>query len=49
MLTGELPLGRFPTPSQRVKVDVSLDEVVLKTLEHDPNLRYQRASEINRK
>ena len=46
MLTGELPLGRFPTPSQRVKVDVSLDEVVLKTLEHDPNLRYQRASEI---
>lgn len=46
MLTGELPLGRFPTPSQRVKVDVSLDEVVLKTLEHDPNQRYQRASEI---
>ena len=46
MLTGELPLGRFPTPSQRVKVDVTLDEVVLKTLEHDPNLRYQRASEI---
>lgn len=46
MLTGELPLGRFPTPSQRVKVDVTLDEVVLKTLEHDPNRRYQRASEI---
>ncbi|MDG2125874.1 MAG: protein kinase [Verrucomicrobiales bacterium] len=46
MLTGELPLGRFPTPSQRVKVDVSLDEVVLKTLQHDPNLRFQRASEI---
>lgn len=46
MLTGELPLGRFPTPSQRVNVDVTLDEVVLKTLEHDPNRRYQRASEI---
>ena len=46
MLTGELPLGRFPNPSQRVKVDVTLDEVVLKTLEHDPNQRYQRASEI---
>jgi len=46
MLTGELPLGRFPSPSQRVKVDVTLDEVVLKTLEHDPNQRYQRASEI---
>lgn len=46
MLTGELPLGRFPSPSQRVKVGISLDEVVLKTLEHDPNRRYQRASEI---
>lgn len=46
MLTGELPLGRFENPSQRVKVDVALDEVVLKTLENDPNQRYQRASEI---
>ncbi len=46
MLTGELPLGRFENPSQRVKVDVALDEVVLKALENDPNQRYQRASEI---
>lgn len=29
MLTGELPLGRFDAPSQRVRIDVRLDEVVL--------------------
>ena len=36
MLTGELPLGRFPAPSQRVQVDVRFDEVVLKALEKEP-------------
>jgi len=46
MLTGELPLGRFPTPSQKVHVDVRLDEVVLKTLEKEPERRYQHASEV---
>jgi serine/threonine protein kinase len=44
MLTGELPIGRFPSPSQRVEVDVRLDEVVLKALEKEPSLRYQQAS-----
>jgi biopolymer transport protein ExbD/predicted Ser/Thr protein kinase len=44
MLTGELPLGRFPSPSQRVQVDVRFDEVVLKALEKEPEKRYQRAS-----
>jgi serine/threonine protein kinase len=44
MLTGELPLGRFPAPSQRVQVDVRLDEVVLKALEKEPDRRYQQAS-----
>src|SRR5881397_1015292 len=28
LLTGELPLGRFPPPSRKVEVDVRLDEVV---------------------
>ncbi len=28
MLTGELPMGRFPPPSRKVEVDVRLDEVV---------------------
>ncbi len=46
MLTGELPLGRFPLPSQKSHTDVRLDQVVLRALEKEPNRRYQRASEI---
>jgi serine/threonine protein kinase len=46
MLTGELPLGRFAPPSQKVEVDVRLDEVVLRTLEKEPKLRYQQASQV---
>jgi len=46
MLTGELPLGRFAPPSEKVAVDVRLDEVVLRTLEKEPQLRYQQASQV---
>ena len=46
MLTGELPLGRFAAPSQRVQVDVRLDEIVLHALEKEPGRRYQHASEV---
>ena len=46
MLTGELPLGRFAPPSKKVQVDVRLDEVVLRTLEKEPGLRYQQAGEV---
>ena len=47
MLTGELPLGRFGPPSSRkVEVDVRLDDVVLRALERDPELRYQHASQV---
>ncbi len=46
MLTGELPIGRFAPPSQKVQIDVRLDEVVLKTLENQPDLRYQHASDV---
>ncbi|MEM8681313.1 MAG: protein kinase [Planctomycetota bacterium] len=46
MLTGELPIGRFAAPSQKVKIDVRLDDVVLRTLEKEPQRRYQRASHI---
>jgi len=46
MLTGELPLGRFPPPSKKVEVDVRLDEIVLRTLEKEPDRRYQHASEV---
>ena len=46
MLTGELPIGRFAAPSAKVQIDVRLDDVVLRTLEKEPQLRYQRASQI---
>jgi len=46
MLTGQLPIGRFPPPSQKVHVDFRLDNVVLRSLEHEPERRYQHASEI---
>ena len=46
LLTGELPLGRFAPPSKKVEVNVSLDEVVLRSLEKEPVQRYQRASEV---
>jgi formylglycine-generating enzyme required for sulfatase activity/tRNA A-37 threonylcarbamoyl transferase component Bud32 len=46
MLTGELPVGKFEPPSKRVQVDVRLDEVVLHTLEKEPERRYQQASQV---
>jgi hypothetical protein len=48
MLTGEIPAGRFDPPSQRVKVDVRLDEVVLRALDGQPDRRYQSASDIRK-
>lgn len=46
MLTGELPLGRFQAPSEKVQVDVRLDKIVLRALEKEPERRYQQASEF---
>ena len=46
LLTGELPLGRFAVPSQRVQVDVRLDDVVLRALEKEPARRYQQVSQV---
>jgi hypothetical protein len=46
MLTGELPIGRFQPPSQKVQLDVRIDHVVLRALEKEPDRRYQRASEV---
>lgn len=44
LLTGELPVGRFAAPSKKVEIDVRLDDVVVKTLEKEPELRYQHVS-----
>jgi serine/threonine protein kinase len=46
MLTGGLPLGRFEPPSQKAKLSRRLDPVVLKSLEKDPALRYQSATQL---
>ena len=46
MLTGELPKDRFVPPSQKVQIDVRLDEVVLRAMEKEPQRRYQQASEV---
>jgi serine/threonine protein kinase len=46
MLTQELPLGRFAPPSHKVVVDVRLDEVVLRALQKEPELRYQQARQV---
>lgn len=46
LLTGELPLGRFAPPSQKYALDIRLDEVVLRSLEKEPDRRYQQASQI---
>jgi predicted Ser/Thr protein kinase len=46
MLTGQLPVGRFPMPSEKAGTDAFLDEVVLHALEREPERRYQHASDV---
>ncbi|MEP6671159.1 MAG: SUMF1/EgtB/PvdO family nonheme iron enzyme [Chthoniobacter sp.] len=46
MLTGRTPRGVFDPPSRKVRVDVRIDEVVLKALQSEPERRYQKASEM---
>ena len=46
MLTGELPRGSFPAPSRKVAVDSRIDEIVLRTLERERDLRQQSADEV---
>jgi len=46
MLTGELPIGSFPPPSDKAGVDARLDRVVLRALERERDRRWQHASEL---
>ena len=46
MLTGELPSAKLEPPSKKVRIDVRLDEVVLRALEKQPERRYQQASAL---
>ena len=46
MLTGELPAGPFELPSRKVQIDVRLDEIVLRALNREPELRFQKAGHL---
>ena len=46
MLTGELPIGRFAPPSKKTSMDERVDEIVLKALARERELRQQSASEV---
>jgi len=46
MLTGELPGTPLHAPSRTVRLDVRLDEVVLRALEQNPERRYPQVGEM---
>ena len=46
LLTGEAPGNQLTPPSQRVQIDVRLDEVVLRALNEKPELRWQTAADL---
>jgi serine/threonine protein kinase len=46
LLTGELPLGRFQLPGEKFPGHAALDDVVVRTLEKQPDRRFQQASEV---
>ena len=46
LLTVELPLGRFPSPSDASNTDPRLDKVVLRALEKRRDRRYQTVEEV---
>jgi serine/threonine protein kinase len=49
LITGEVPVGRFKLPSQKLThLDARIDDIVAKALEPDPSARYQRASHIQK-
>lgn len=47
LLTGDLPLGRFKLPSEKIAgLDPRIDAIVVQALESDLEARFQRASRI---
>lgn len=46
MLTGKLPETMPEAPSRKVRVDIKIDEIVLRALKSKPELRYQTAQEF---
>ncbi len=46
LLTGELPIGRFAPPSARTPISERVDEIVLRALARERELRQQSAREL---
>lgn len=46
MLTGERPQEGFEPPSKHVQVDIRIDEIVLRALEREPEMRFATAAEF---
>ncbi len=46
LLTGELPLGRFSPPSAKTPLDARVDEIVMRALAKERELRQQSAAEL---
>jgi len=46
MLTGQVPQGVIAPPSRTARIDVRMDEVVLRALEREPERRYQRVGDV---
>ncbi len=46
MLTGERPKGKIEAPSRHVQVDIRIDEIVLRALEKQPELRFPTAGAL---
>lgn len=46
LLTGELPLGRFAPPSDKIDLDARVDAIVLRALTKERELRQQTAGEM---
>jgi len=46
LLTGELPLGRFPPPSKLSSIDSRIDELILRALDKSPARRQQSAAQF---
>ena len=46
LLTGELPLGRFPGPSTKTDLDPRIDEILFRALAKEPALRQQSARQL---
>lgn len=46
MLTGQVPMGQFAMPSEKVGIDPKIDDVIMRTLCREPSDRYQNVSDV---